>query len=77
MLACTRRVRLGAKKLERLAAMVMVAALVTLALAEFSGKPSIALILASSVLVLATMTLSGLLTSRIVVQMLGVILRKL
>ena len=76
ILTRTRRARLAAKKLEKPAAVAVVAGLVTLTLAEFAGGPSIVLVLAASVLVLATIALSGLLTSRIVLQTLSVIRRK-
>jgi len=76
ILARTRRARLAAKRLEKPAAVAVVVGLVTLTLAEFAGGPSMVLVLAASVLVLATIALSGLLTSRIVLQTLSVIRRK-
>jgi peptide/nickel transport system substrate-binding protein len=76
ILTRTRRAKLAAKRLEKPAAVAVVAGLVTLTLAEFAGGPSIVLVLAASVLVLATIALSGLLTSRILLQTLSVIRRK-
>jgi hypothetical protein len=76
LLTRTRKAKLAAKRLQKPAAVAVVAGLVTLTLAEFVGGSSTVLVLAASVLVLATIALSGLLTSRIVLQTLSVIRRK-
>jgi hypothetical protein len=73
---CARRVRVTAKKLEKPAAAGFIGGLVSLALAEIAGTSSVVLTIAASVLVLASITISGLLASRLALRTVSAIRRK-